>query len=109
MVLPVANWFHSCRRTSRAGGERSKEAAPLFLATDRLLSGFAETLEEADASYRRFVADGRAPSPWLELKNHVNLGSEQLVERTQGLIDPRRPLQEIPKPQRRPVAKPLEH
>jgi DNA-directed RNA polymerase specialized sigma24 family protein len=36
------------------------------------------------------------------------VGSEQLVERMQALIDPKRPLREIPKSRRRAVAKPLD-
>ena len=86
------------------------EAAPPFLATDGLLGAFAATREQAVAGYRRFVAEGiGAPGPWGALKNQVFLGSEPFVERLQGLIDPTRPLQEIPKRQRRPLAKPLEY
>ena len=47
------------------------------------------------------------PGPWLELKNQVYLGSEQFVERVQKMIDPDWPLKEVPRLQRRAVAKPL--
>jgi hypothetical protein len=40
---------------------------------------------------------------------HPYLGSAQFVERVQALIDRRRPLQEIPKRQRRALAKPLHY
>jgi len=84
------------------------ESAPPFLATDWLLGAFADTREQAVAGYRRFVEEGiGAPGPWCALKHQVFLGSEQFVERMQGLIDPSRPIQEIPRRQRRPVAKPL--
>ena len=86
------------------------EEAPSFLVTDWLLGVFGDDRKRAVAEYRRFVADGTdAPSPWHDLKNQVYLGSEQFVERMQALIDPARPLQEIPQRQRRPVAKPLNY
>ena len=87
-----------------------EEEAPPFLETDRLLRVFADSRQQAAAGYRRFVAEGaNAPSPWLDLKNQVYLGSERFVERMQALIDPSRPLGEIPKRQRRPVDKPLDY
>jgi hypothetical protein len=87
-----------------------EEAAPPCLASDWLLRAFAANRPQAVARYRRFVADGmNAPSPWLDLKNQVYLGSECFVERLQAMIDPARPLQEIPQRQRRPVAKPLDY
>ncbi len=47
------------------------------------------------------------PSPWHDLKNQIYLGSECFIERLQAMIDPDRPLTEIPQRQRRPVEKPL--
>jgi putative transposase len=83
--------------------------APAFLGTDWLLQPFADSKEEAVAAYRRFVAEGiGAPSPWLELKSQIYLGSAPFVERVQALIDPKRPLRDIPKRQRRALAKPLD-
>lgn len=83
--------------------------APPFLETDWLLREFADNRGEAVAAFRRFVAEGiGAPSPWVELKGQIYLGSEQFVERMQALIDPKRPLREIPKRQRRAPAKPLD-
>ena len=100
-----AEWPWSSYRAT--AGE---ESAPAFLATDWLLRAFAETREDAVAAYRRFVADGiGAASPWLELKGQVYLGSEPFVERMQALIDPKRPLQDIPKRQRRALANPLDY
>jgi hypothetical protein len=83
--------------------------APPFLETDWLLRAFADSRAEAVAAYRRFVADGiGAPSPWLKLKGQIYLGSDAFVERMQALIDPKRPLRDIPKRQRRAVANPLD-
>jgi hypothetical protein len=62
------------------------------------------------ARYRSFVAEGiDAPCPWSALKNQIYLGSGAFVAKLQRLIDPERPLDDVPKRQRRPVAKPLEH
>lgn len=56
----------------------------------------------------RFVAEGiGARSPRQALKNQIYLGSDQFVERMQARIDPKRPLREVPKRQRRALAKPL--
>lgn len=57
----------------------------------------------------RVVHDGiGAASPWSGLKGQIDLGSEPFVERMQALIDPKRPLREIPQRQRRALAKPLD-
>ena len=42
-------------------------------------------------------------------KNQVYLGSDGSVARMQALIDPNRPLREVPLKQRRSVAKPLKY
>jgi putative transposase len=42
------------------------------------------------------------------LKKQIYLGSETFVERMQASIDPKRPLHDIPKPQRRALAKSLD-
>jgi hypothetical protein len=64
----------------------------LFLETDWLLRACADSREEAGVAYRRFVAEGvGAPSPWLELKGRIYLGSEQFLERMRALIDPEAP------------------
>jgi len=82
---------------------------PGFLETDWVLRAIAEEQPAAVAGYRRFVAEGiGAAGPWHALKGQIYLGSEQFVERTQRLIDPKRPLREVPKRQRRGLAKSLE-
>lgn len=87
-----------------------EEVSPPFLTTDWLLRAFADSRGRAVAEYRRFVFEGmNARSPWLDLKNQVYLGSEVFVERMQEMIDPARPLKEVPQRQHRPVAKPLDY
>jgi len=57
---------------------------------------------------RRFVAEGIGTAgPWPAFKGQIYLGSEQFVERMQALIDPKRALREVPRRQRRGLAKPL--
>jgi hypothetical protein len=75
--------------------------APAFLQAVRLLRAFAGSREEAVVGYRRFVTDGIGTAgPWHALKSRIYLGSEQVVERIQALINPQRALREIPKRQR---------
>ena len=103
MVTGPEDWRWSSYRAT-AGLEH----APHFLVIDWLLRAFADQRNAAVAAYRRFVAEGiSAPSPWLALKNQVYLGSERFVEQVQAMIDSDRPLREVPRRQRRPVAKPL--
>ena len=105
MVRQAQEWAWSSDRAT--AGEVS---SPLFLTTDWLLRAFADSRAEAVARSRSFVAEGiDAPCPWSELKNQIYLGSSAFVAKMQRLIDPERPLDDVPKRQRRPVAKPLEH
>jgi REP element-mobilizing transposase RayT len=105
MVGAPGDWPWSSYRATV--GEES--SVPAFLETDWVLRAFAERRAEAVAGYRRFVAEGiGAAAPWSGLKGQIYLGSEQFVERMQALIDPKRPLREIPKRQRRASAKPLD-
>ncbi len=104
MVRAPGAWAWSSYKAT--AGETS---APALLATDWLLRAFGDNRSAAIAAYRQFVHEGMdAPSPWLELKNQIYLGSDAFVERMQKLIDPERPLQEIPRAQRRPLAKSLD-
>jgi REP element-mobilizing transposase RayT len=104
MVSSAAAWPWSSYRATA-----DEAPAPPFLATDKLLGALAGDRELAIAEYRRFVAAGiRSPSPWVDLKNQIYLGSERFVEETQRRIDSSRSLREIPKVQRRSPPKPLE-
>jgi len=103
MVISPKDW-----QWSRYRATAGLEAAPPFLMTDWLLRAFSERRDAAINAYRRFVVEGiSAACPWLALKNQVYLGSERFVEQVQAMIDSDRPLREVPRRQRRPVAKPL--
>ena len=79
-----------------------------FLCTDWLLSAFGDKGRTATKAFTRFVTQGKqAESPWKDLKNQIYLGSDQFVEQMQQRIRDDQPLQEIPKRQRRPVARAL--
>ena len=92
-MVPVAgDWVWSSYRATV--GLRT---APRFLTTDWLLSAFGGARDVARKAFACFVAAGiRQPSPWVQLKNQIYLGSEQFVEEMQGRIDAQQPLQEIP-------------
>ena len=103
MVRTARDWPWSNYRAT-AG----MSVAPDWLETDQILAAFAERKKEAQTAYRRFVADGKnRPSPWEDLKNQIYLGSEAFVEAMQRKMDADQRLSEIPKTQRRPVARPL--
>jgi REP element-mobilizing transposase RayT len=103
MVAAPGDWPWSSYRATVG-----EVPAPEFLETDGVLRAFAEERTAAVAGYRRFVVEGiGAASPWQALKSQIYLGSERFVERMQARIDPKRPLREVPKRQRRALAKPL--
>jgi putative transposase len=82
--------------------------APGWLETDAVLRVFSDERTTAVNGYRRLKAEGiGAASPWQGLKGQIDLGSDQFAERMQARIDPTRPLREVPKRQRRALAKPL--
>jgi putative transposase len=77
------------------------QPAPEWLTTDWVLSQFGRSRAVARRKYVAFVAQGKnLPSPWLELKGQVLLGSEQFVERMQPLLEGKSDLKEIPRAQR---------
>jgi putative transposase len=82
--------------------------APGWLETNTVLRVFSDERTTAVTGYRHFVAEGvGAASPWQGLKGQIYLGSDQFAARMQARIDPARPLREVPKRQRRVLAKPL--
>jgi putative transposase len=103
MVREAGDWpWSNYRATS------GMTPVPVWLETDWILAAFAERLQEAQCAYGRFVAEGKnQPSPWEELKNQIFLGSETFVEEMQRQVDRNRRLSEVPKTQRRPMARPL--
>ena len=87
------------------------EAPPSpWLQTDWMLSQFGKRRRRAIEKYVDFVRAGVGlPSIWDGLNSQVFLGSDRFVERMQKRAATRGDLAEIPRAQRRPKAKPLEH
>jgi REP element-mobilizing transposase RayT len=82
--------------------------APAWLQTDWILGQFSRQRTRAIAKYREFVRDGlKQASPWTELKGQIYLGNEKFVARMQRHAADKAEIGEIPRAQRRPVAKPL--
>jgi REP element-mobilizing transposase RayT len=85
------------------------EAAPTWLQTDWLLSQFEAQRGRAIQRYIDYVQEGVSlPSVWEELRGQVYLGGDAFVTRMQKLSD-KAEIREIPRAQRRPLAKPLSH
>ena len=85
-----------------------KEPAPAWLETAWILGQFDQERTRAQAGYAAFVRQGIAqPSVWEGLRHQVFLGSEAFVQRHCAPSRPRERLREVPRAQRRPLAKPL--
>ncbi|MEO6421921.1 MAG: hypothetical protein ABIR84_04365 [Candidatus Nitrotoga sp.] len=85
------------------------QAAPVWLQTDWILGQFAEERSHAINLYIDFVRAGVGlPSVWDQLSGQVFLGSEAFIKRMQRLTD-KSTIGEIPRAQRRPLAKPLDY
>jgi hypothetical protein len=88
-----------CARTHK----KIRGTSPIFT-----LRVFSDERITAVNGYRRLKAEGiGAASPWQGLKGQIDLGSDQFAKRMQARIDPTRPLREVPKRQRRALAKRL--
>ncbi len=71
---------------------------------------FDNTRGKAVRVYMEFVRAGvDKPSAWDSLRGQIYLGSEGFVNRMQALVSDRFAMAEIPRAQRRPLAKPLAH
>lgn len=85
-------------------------AAPVpdWLQTDWLLRQFADLRAEARQGYEDFIRAGVGrPSLWEKLRGQVFLGGEEFIQRMQTQVPPTQQLGEVPRAQRRPLAKPL--
>ena len=86
-------------------GQMSK---PDWLQTDFILSQFGMQRARAIAKYIGFVHEGkRLPSVWGQLQAQVYLGSEQFIQKMQTEVDKKPTLTEIPRAQRRALARAL--
>jgi REP element-mobilizing transposase RayT len=85
-------------------------APPTWLETDWVLGQFATDRADAQTGFAGFVAVGVGqPSPWTELRHQIFLGSDAFVER--AVRDARLSsgdLREVPRAQRRTMARSLE-
>jgi putative transposase len=103
MVREASDWPWSSYRAMVGEGP-----APAWLETDWLLGQFSRERSRAQAGYATFVRQGIGqPSVWEGLRHQAFLGSEAFVERycvpSKGLER----LREVPRAQRRPLARPL--
>jgi len=86
------------------------EAAPTWLAVEGLLRGFGRTRGTARSNYIDFVRAGVGlPSVWDKLTGQIYLGGEAFVQRMGALAEDRLEDLEVPRAQRRPLARPLSH
>jgi hypothetical protein len=105
MVKDLGDWPWSSYRSMI--GEQS---VPEWLETDWLLSQFSVQRKRAIAKYKDFVRAGVGlPGLWSELRQQIYLGDENFVKRMQKKLNKSVDLSEIPRAQRRPKAKPLQH
>lgn len=105
MVRDAGKWAWSSYRYMIG-----QEFAPAWLQTDWLLGQFSLQRARAITKYSEFVCNGiKQPSPWTALKGQIYLGDEKFVTRMQRHASDKAEIGEIPRAQRRPVAKALIH
>ena len=81
---------------------------PDWLQTDFILSQFGVQRARAIAKYIAFVHEGKGlPSVWSQLQARVYLGSDAFVKKMQAEVDKKPTLAEIPRAQRRALARAL--
>ena len=105
MVSDAGDWPWSSYGTMVGTASR-----PDWLQTDWLLAQFGDTRGKAVRGYMDFVRAGVGhPGVWDSLRGQIYLGSEAFVDRMQALVSDPSAMTEIPRTQRRPLAKPLEY
>lgn len=95
-------------RWSSYGATAGEQAVP-WLTVEWVLGHFARERRQAQRTYRRFVADGRASPerPWGHLRSQIYLGSEAFLQKIRGTIV-RKDDTEIPAVQKQPRQPDLE-
>lgn len=105
MVKDAGKWPWSSYRAMTG-----KQPAADWLETGWLLSQFSVQRKRATAKYIDFVRAGVGlPSLWSELTHQIYLGGDRFVNRMQKKLDAKADLSEIPKAQRRSIAKPISY
>lgn len=102
MVRSARAWSWSSYRAMTGA-----EAAPAWLERDWLLGQFATQRRRAIERYVEFIDASGAPI-WENLRGQIYLGSEAFVERMQKKSE-KADVTEIPRLQRRPLAKPMDY
>jgi len=104
MVSEVSEWIWSSYR-AMVGLDRPSS----WLVTDWILGQFGRSPARARAGYAAYVAAGVGePSIWGGLRHQVFLGGEGFAERHADRGKPSEVLREVPRAQRRPLARPLD-
>ena len=86
-----------------------KVAVPDWLANDYLLSQFSAQRKTAIQKYMAFVLDGlRSGSIWTQLNNQIYLGDQKFIDNMQQHIGEKVKDLQIPKIQKRPIAKAIQ-
>ncbi len=84
------------------------DSAPPWLETDWILGQFGEERDRAQRQYAAFVNAGIGKeSVWEDLRHQIFLSSDEFVERFAGTKQKPEELREVPRAQRRALAKPL--
>jgi len=101
MVKRVWQWKWSSYRAT--AGE---VPAPKWLSSDYLLTQFSVQRKTAIRKYKTFVQEGLNHGPiWANLNNQIYLGDQEFIENVQRHIDVQEKDLQIPKIQKRPIAK----
>ena len=103
MVGDAADW-----PWSSYGAMVGSAPRPEWLQTEWTLAQFGHQRGRAVARYIDFVRAGVGlPSVWQALQGQIYLGTADFMQRMQALVGDATALAEIPRAQRRPLAKPL--
>jgi putative transposase len=74
---------------------------PRYLTTDWILALFGSKKTVARRQFRKFVQEGLdRETPWGKVRGQILLGEEGFVERFKDLLEDKREVKEIPRPQR---------
>ncbi|MEW6428242.1 MAG: transposase [Thermodesulfobacteriota bacterium] len=104
LATDAVDWPWSSYRAMIGAADR-----PEWLQTDVALARFGQIRAKAIEAYVDFVRAGAGlPSLWQSLQGQIFLGSESFVTHMQKQVDQVPSLNEIPRAQRRPLARPVE-
>lgn len=104
MVTDAAKWTWSSYRAML--GQDAEP--PHWLETDWILGQFSGSRPTARTQYAAFVAEGIGKARiWGNLRYQVFLGTDDFIERCVGKVSGSDEVREVPRAQRRPLAKPL--